>query len=86
MRENENADIRRICEDPAIRLMVYQLAHLFGVAGSQYDLVHYMHERRGLGSQLLVIDSDLIERPERYFAERSATAQYFLYYYLFSFR
>ena len=24
--------------------MVYQLAHLFGVAGAQYDLVHYMSD------------------------------------------
>jgi hypothetical protein len=45
MREHEKADTKRICEDPAIRLMVYQLAHLFfGVAGSQYDLVHYIND------------------------------------------
>ena len=31
-----------IAQDPAIRLMVYQLAHLLGVAGAQYDVVHYM--------------------------------------------
>ena len=40
MHEHENVDTKRICQDPAIRLMVYQLAHLFGVAGDQYDLVH----------------------------------------------
>jgi hypothetical protein len=39
MRENQNLDTRSICRDPAIRLMVYQLAHLVGVAGAQYDLV-----------------------------------------------
>ena len=27
-----------ICQDPAIRLMVYQLAHLFGLAGAQDDV------------------------------------------------
>jgi hypothetical protein len=42
MREHENVDTNRICQDPAIRLMVYQLAHLLGVAGAQYDVVHYM--------------------------------------------
>jgi len=42
MREHENTDTKRICQDPAIRLMVYQLAHLFGVAGAQYDVVHYI--------------------------------------------
>src|ERR1700716_599696 len=42
MREHKNVDTKSVCEDPAIRLMVYQLAHLFGVAGAQYDLVPYM--------------------------------------------
>ena len=42
MREHEESDTKLVCRDPAIRLMVYQLAHLFGVAGAQYDLVHYM--------------------------------------------
>jgi hypothetical protein len=42
MRERENVGTKRICQDPAIRLMVYQLAHLFGAAGAQYDVVHYM--------------------------------------------
>jgi hypothetical protein len=41
MRVHENVDTKRICQDPAIRLIVYQLAHLFGVAGAQYDIVHY---------------------------------------------
>jgi hypothetical protein len=41
MREHENGDTKCICEDSAIRLMAYQLAHLFGVAGAQYDVVHY---------------------------------------------
>jgi hypothetical protein len=44
MREHQSADTKRICRDPAIRLMVYQLAQLFGVAGAQYDLVHYIHD------------------------------------------
>ena len=44
MREYENADTKTICRDPAIRLMVYQLAHLFSVAGAQYDLVHYIND------------------------------------------
>ena len=43
IREHEKADTTTICQDPAIRLMVFQLAHLFGVAGAQYDLVHYMN-------------------------------------------
>ena len=29
MREHEKVDTRSVCQDPAIRLMVYQLAHLF---------------------------------------------------------
>ena len=44
MREHDHADTRLVCRDPAIQLMVYQLAHLFGVAGAQYDLVHYMSD------------------------------------------
>jgi hypothetical protein len=44
MREHEKVDTRSVCQDPAIRLMVYQLAYLFGVAGYQYDLVHYMSD------------------------------------------
>ena len=42
MREHDHADTRLICLDPAIRLMAFQLAHLFGVAGAQYDVVHYV--------------------------------------------
>jgi hypothetical protein len=42
MREHEKVDTKNICHDPAVRLMVHQLARLFGVAGHQYDLVHYM--------------------------------------------
>ena len=40
MREHQSLDTKSICRDPAIRLMVYQLAHLVGIAGAQYDLVH----------------------------------------------
>ena len=46
LREHENVDTKSICQDPAIRLMVYQLAHLFGVAGAQYDC-RPLHQRRG---------------------------------------
>jgi hypothetical protein len=31
LREHENADTARICQDPAIRLMAYQLASICGV-------------------------------------------------------
>jgi|SRR5262249_59374903 len=41
MREHEKVDAKNICQDPAIRLMVYQLVHLFGVASHQYDLAQY---------------------------------------------
>jgi hypothetical protein len=52
MREHEHADTRLVCRDPAIRLMVYQLAHLFGVAGAQYDLVHYMTDEAACKERL----------------------------------
>src|SRR5258707_7583436 len=42
MREHEKADTKHIRQDPAVGLMVYQLAHLLGVAGAQYDVVHYI--------------------------------------------
>jgi hypothetical protein len=32
--------------------MVYQLAHLFGVAGSQYDVVHYMADEAACKERL----------------------------------
>ena len=44
MREHENTDTKTLCRDPAIRLMVYQLAHLFGVASAQYDVVHCIND------------------------------------------
>ena len=40
------------CQDPAVRLMVYQPAHLFGVAGDQYDLVHYMTDEAACKERL----------------------------------
>jgi hypothetical protein len=46
MREHENVDTSHVRKDPAIRLMVYQLAPLFGVAGAQYDVVHSCATRR----------------------------------------
>ena len=52
MREHENVDTRNICQDPAIRLMVFQLAHLFSVAGAQYDLVHYMADEAACKERL----------------------------------
>jgi hypothetical protein len=52
IREHEHADTRRICLDPAIRLMVFQLAHLFRVAGAQYDLVHYMADEAACKERL----------------------------------
>jgi hypothetical protein len=52
MRAHENADTNHVRQDPAIRLMVYQLAHLFGVAGSQYDLVHYMADEAACKERL----------------------------------
>ena len=52
MREHEHADTKLVCRDPAIRLMVYQLAHLFGVAGAQYDLVHYMTDEAACKQRL----------------------------------
>jgi hypothetical protein len=52
IREHENVDTKQMCQDPAIRLMVYQLAHLFGVAGAQYDLVHYMTDEAACKERL----------------------------------
>jgi hypothetical protein len=52
MREHENVDTKKICQDPAIRLMVFQLAHLFGVAGAQYDLVHYIADEAACKERL----------------------------------
>ena len=52
MREHDHADTNHVRQDPAIRLMVYQLAHLFGVAGHQYDLVHYMTDEAACKQRL----------------------------------
>lgn len=52
MHEHENVDIKRICRDPAIRLTVYQLAHVFGVAGAQYDVVHYINDEAACKERL----------------------------------
>ena len=46
IRDHEKVDTKSVCQDPAIRLMVYQLAHLFGVAGAQYRC-RPLHQRRG---------------------------------------
>jgi hypothetical protein len=52
MREHESVDTKSIRQDPAIRLMVFQLAHLFSVAGAQYDLVHYMADEAACKERL----------------------------------
>ena len=52
MRDHKNVDTKSICQDPAIRLTVYQLAHLFGVAGAQYDLVYYMADEAACNERL----------------------------------
>jgi hypothetical protein len=52
MREHDKVDTKSICQDPAVRLMVYQLAHLFGVAGDQYDLVHYIADEAACKERL----------------------------------
>ena len=52
MHEHEKVDTRSVCQDPAIRLMVYQLAHLFGVTGYQYDVVHYMTDEAACKERL----------------------------------
>ena len=52
MREHEKVDTKNICHDPAVRLMVHQLAHLFGVAGHQYDLVRYMNDEASCKERL----------------------------------
>jgi hypothetical protein len=52
MREHESLDTKSLCQDPAIRLMVYQLAHLFGVAGAQYDLFHYINDEAACKERL----------------------------------
>ena len=52
MREHESAETKRLCQDPAIRLMLYQLAHLFGVAGVQYDIVHYINDEAACKERL----------------------------------
>ena len=52
MREHDHADTSLVRQDPAIRLMVYQLAHLFGVASAQYDVVHYMTDEAACKERL----------------------------------
>jgi hypothetical protein len=52
IREHENVDTKRMCQDPAIRLMVYQLAYLVGVAGAQYDVVHYVTDEQACRERL----------------------------------
>jgi hypothetical protein len=65
IREHENADTKKICQDPAIRLMVFQLAHLFGVAGAQYDVIHYINYGRTLRSPRNSLTTNNRPRPLR---------------------
>jgi hypothetical protein len=51
MLEHDHADTNLVRQDPAIRLMVYQLAYLLGVAGAQYDL-HYMTDEAACKERL----------------------------------
>jgi hypothetical protein len=48
-------DTNQVRQDPAIRLMVYQLAHLFGVTGRQYDFVHYMADEAACKERLATL-------------------------------
>ena len=52
MREHENVGTNHVRNDPAIRLMVYQLAHLLGVAGDQYDVVAYTSDETACKQRL----------------------------------
>src|SRR6266851_4202896 len=50
MRQHENAGTRALCNDPAIRLMVYQLASICGVAS--YSVESYIAVERECKEQL----------------------------------
>ena len=50
MREHENGDTKRACQDPAIRLMVYQLASICGVA--EYALESYIADEAACKERL----------------------------------
>jgi hypothetical protein len=50
MREQESGDTQRICQDPAIRLMVYQLASICGVA--EYALERYIADEAACNERL----------------------------------
>ncbi|MGC2203073.1 MAG: hypothetical protein WA633_23405 [Stellaceae bacterium] len=52
MHKHKKGDTKAICQDPAIRLMVYQLAHLFGVAGARYDITHYINDEAACKERL----------------------------------
>jgi hypothetical protein len=51
-REHETSTPKTICRDPTIRPMVFQLAHLFGVASAQYDIVHYISDEAACKERL----------------------------------
>lgn len=50
LREHENLDTARICEDPAIRLMSYQLASICGVVA--YSLERYIADEAACKERL----------------------------------
>ena len=50
IREHESGDTKRICQDPAIRLMVYQLASICGVA--EYALERYIADEAACKDRL----------------------------------
>jgi hypothetical protein len=50
IREHESGDSERLCQDPAIRLMVYQLAAICGVA--EYPLERYIADEAACKERL----------------------------------
>jgi hypothetical protein len=55
LREHENADTARICQDPAIRLMTYQLASICGVV--PYSLERYIADEATCKERLAELGS-----------------------------
>jgi len=52
MHEHESVGTDHVRNDPAIRLMVYQLARLFGVVGVEYAVVGYMSDEAACKQRL----------------------------------
>jgi len=53
MREHETAGTKEVCRDPAIRLMVYQLASICGVA--EYALERYIADEAACKERLAAL-------------------------------